>query len=38
MWQFIHSKKANSGHEKHFIVLQIDSLTGEVEHVVLTKT
>jgi len=38
MWQFLHSKKANSGHEKHFVVLQVDSLTGEVELVVMSKS
>ncbi|WNY22813.1 hypothetical protein MmiHf6_00980 [Methanimicrococcus hongohii] len=36
MWHFLNSKKTNCGSGKHFVVLQVNSLTGSVEAVTVT--
>ena len=33
MWHYIKAKKTNFGYGKHFVVLQVNSLTGNVEAV-----
>ena len=33
MWHFLTSKKTNSGYGKHFVVLQVNSSTGNVDAV-----